>query len=44
MPFYRESYMVTEREEQEYANYQSAEIPTWQTRCLEKSAKTDDAD
>lgn len=25
MPFYRESYMVTEEEEQEYANYQSAE-------------------
>ena len=25
MPFYRESYMVTEEEEQEYANYRSAE-------------------
>jgi hypothetical protein len=24
MPFYRESYMVTEKEEQEYANYQNA--------------------
>lgn len=28
MPFYRESYMVTEKEEQEYDNYRSAETLT----------------
>ena len=39
MPFYRESYMVTEKEEQEYANYQSAENATLANQVLREIAK-----
>lgn len=39
MPFYRESYMVTEREEQEYANYQSAENSNMANQVLREISK-----
>ncbi len=39
MPFYRESYMVTEREEQEYANYQSAENTSMANQVLREISK-----
>ena len=39
MPFYRESYMVTEKEEQEYANYQSAENSNMANQVLQEIAK-----
>lgn len=39
MPFYRESYMVTEKEEQEYANYQSAENSNMANQVLRQIAK-----
>lgn len=39
MPFYRESYMVTEKEEQEYANYQSAENSTMANQVLREISK-----
>ena len=39
MPFYRESYMVTEREEQEYANYQNAENSSLANQVLREISK-----
>lgn len=39
MPFYRESYMVTEREEQKYANYQSAENSNMANQVLREISK-----
>lgn len=39
MPFYRESYMVTEREEQEYANYASAENANLANQVLREISK-----
>ena len=39
MPFYRESYMVTEKEEQEYANYQSAENSNLANQVLREISK-----
>mgnify|MGYP001630072435 FL=1 len=39
MPFYRESYMVTEKEEQEYANYQYAENSTMANQVLREISK-----
>ena len=39
MPFYRESYMVTEKEEQEYATYQSAENSTMANQVLREISK-----
>ena len=39
MPFYRESYMVTEKEEQEYANYQSAENSSMANQVLREISK-----
>lgn len=39
MPFYRESYMVTEKEEQEYANYQSAENSNMANQVLREISK-----
>lgn len=39
MPFYRESYMVTEKEEQEYANYQSAENASLANQVLREISK-----
>jgi hypothetical protein len=39
MPFYRESYMVTEEEEQEYANYQSAENSSLANQVLREISK-----
>ena len=39
MPFYRESYMVTEKEEQEYANYASAENASMANQVLREISK-----
>lgn len=39
MPFYRESYMVTEKEEQQYANYQSAENSNLANQVLRQISK-----
>ena len=39
MPFYRESYMVTEEEEQQYANYQSAENASLANNVLREISK-----
>ena len=39
MPFFRESYMVTEKEEQEYANYQAAENSSMANQVLREIAK-----
>lgn len=39
MPFYRESYMVTEREEQEYDNYRSAENSSLANNVLREISK-----
>lgn len=39
MPFYRESYMVTEKEEQEYANYQNAENSSLANSVLREISK-----
>lgn len=39
MPFYRESYMVTEKEEQEYANFQAAENSNMANQVLREIAK-----
>lgn len=39
MPFYRESYMVTEREEQEYANYANAENSGLANQVLREISK-----
>ena len=39
MPFYRESYMVTEEEEQQYANYQSAENASLANDVLREISK-----
>lgn len=39
MPFYRESYMVTEKEEQEYDNYRSAENPNLANNVLREISK-----
>lgn len=39
MPFYRESYMVTEREEQEYANYANAENSNLANQVLREISK-----
>ncbi len=39
MPFYRESYMVTEKEEQEYANYASAENSSMANQVLREISK-----
>ena len=39
MPFYRESYMVTEKEEQEYENYVSAENSTLANQVLREISK-----
>lgn len=39
MPFYRESYMVTEKEEQEYANYASSENATLANQVLREISK-----
>ena len=39
MPFYRESYMVTEKEEQEYANYQNAENSNLANQVLREISK-----
>lgn len=39
MPFYRESYMVTEKEEQDYANYMSAENSGLANQVLKEIAK-----
>lgn len=39
MPFYRESYMVTEEEEQEYANYASAENANLANQVLREISK-----
>lgn len=39
MPFYRESYMVTEREEQEYANYANAENSSLANQVLREISK-----
>lgn len=39
MPFYRESYMVTEKEEQEYANFQSAENSNMANQVLREISK-----
>ena len=39
MPFYRESYMVTEKEEQEYANYESAENSSMANQVLREISK-----
>lgn len=39
MPFYRESYMVTEREEQEYANYANAENASLANQVLREISK-----
>lgn len=39
MPFFRESYMVTEKEEQEYANYQAAENSGMANQVLREIAK-----
>lgn len=39
MPFYRESYMVTEKEEQDYANYQSAENSSMANQVLREISK-----
>ena len=39
MPFYRESYMVTEEEEQEYANYQSSENASLANNVLREISK-----
>lgn len=39
MPFYRESYMVTEKEEQEYANFISAENASLANQVLREIAK-----
>lgn len=39
MPFYRESYMVTEKEEQEYANYQNAENSNMANQVLREISK-----
>ena len=39
MPFYRESYMVTEKEEQQYENYQSAENSNLANQVLRQISK-----
>lgn len=39
MPFYRESYMVTEKEEQEYDNYRSAENSNLANQVLREISK-----
>lgn len=39
MPFYRESYMVTEKEEQEYANFQAAANADMANQVLREIAK-----
>lgn len=39
MPFYRESYMVTEKEEQEYDNYRSAENANLANQVLREISK-----
>lgn len=39
MPFYRESYMVTEKEEQQYANYASAENSSLANQVLRQISK-----
>lgn len=39
MPFFRESYLVTEKEEQEYANYASAENSNLANQVLKQIAK-----
>ena len=39
MPFYRESYMVTEKEEQQYADYASAENSSMANQVLREIAK-----
>nr|DAE27439.1 MAG TPA: major capsid protein [virus sp. ctLTC15] len=39
MPFYREGYMVTEKEEQEYANYQNAENSNLANQVLREISK-----
>ena len=39
MPFYRESYMVTEKEEQEYANFASAENSSMANQVLREISK-----
>ena len=39
MPFYRESYMVTEKEEQEYDNYRSAENSSLANNVLREISK-----
>lgn len=39
MPFYRESYMVSEKEEQEYANFQSAENASIANQVLREISK-----
>lgn len=39
MPFYRESYKVTEKEEQEYANYQNAENSNLANQVLREISK-----
>lgn len=40
MPFFRESYMVTEREEQDYANYMSAENSALANQVLREIMKS----
>lgn len=40
MPFFRESYMVTEREEQDYANYMSAENSAMANQVLREIMKS----